>query len=266
MRYHHTMKSFKLFLLFACVNAAAYSQDFSLFTKQLFINKSDTMPYRIMVPDDYDPEKKYALVIFLHGSGERGNDNEKQLIHGAELFLRDSIRKKYPSIVVFPQCSVNSYWSNVNIVTGAQSGSRTFNFHTENKPTVAMGLLLYLVNDLQRKYSIQKKKIYISGLSMGGMGTFEMVRRKPNLFAAAMPICGGANPATANKLLKTNWWIFHGEKDDIVNPQYSKDMAMAILNEGGIAKLTVYPNANHNSWDSAFAESNFMQWMFSNNK
>ena len=260
------MKFIKLFILFVCVHAAAYSQDFSLFTKQLFIQKSDTLPYRMMVPDDYDPKKKYPLVIFLHGSGERGNDNEKQLVHGAKLFLRDSIRKKYPAIVVFPQCSANSYWSNVNIVTDAQTGSRTFNFQTDSKPTVAMNLLLNLVNEFQRKYSIQKKKIYISGLSMGGMGAFEIVRRRPNLFAAAVPICGGANPATASKLIKTKWWIFHGEKDDVVNPQYSKDMAMAILNEGGNAKLTIYPNANHNSWDSAFAESNFLQWMFSNHK
>ena len=260
------MKFITLFLLSACINAIGYSQNYSLFTKQLFIQKTDTLPYRILVPDNYDPENKYPLIIFLHGSGERGNDNEKQLVHGAELFLRDSIRKKYPAIVVFPQCSENSYWSNVTIITDPQNGSRTFNYQTDSKPTVAMNLLLNLVDDLRHKYSIQKKKIYISGLSMGGMGAFEMVRRKPNLFAAAMPICGGGNPATASKLVKTNWWIFHGEKDDVVNPQYSKDMAAAIRNEGGSAKLTIYPNANHNSWDSAFAESNFMQWMFSNHK
>lgn len=260
------MKFIKLFLLFACVHAAAYSQNLSLFTKQLFIQRSDTLPYRLLLPDDYDPKKKYPLVIFLHGAGERGNDNEKQLVHGAELFLRDSTRKKYPAIVVFPQCSENSYWSNVNIVTDTQTGSRTFNYQTDSKPTLAMKLLLNLLDKLGRKYFIQKKKIYISGLSMGGMGAFEIVHRRPNLFAAAMPICGGANPATASKLIKTNWWIFHGEKDDVVNPQFSKDMAMAILNKSGNAKLTIYQNANHNSWDSAFAESNFLQWMFLNSK
>ena len=260
------MKSITLFVVAACIHVAAYSQDVSLFTKQIFINQADTLPYRLLLPENYDAKKKYPLVIFLHGSGERGNDNQKQLVHGATLFLRDSIRKKYPTIVVFPQCSENSYWSNVNIVTDAQTGSRAFNYQTDKEPTVAMGLLLKLVDDLQRKYSIQKKKIYVSGLSMGGMGAFELVRRKPNLFAAAMPICGGANIATASKLTKTNWWIFHGEKDDVVNPQYSKDMAAAISKEGGNAKLTIYPNANHNSWDSAFAEPNFMQWMFSNHK
>ena len=260
------MKLISLLILAVIIYSSSYAQENALFLKYLFIQKGDTLPYRILVPDNYDPENKYPLVIFLHGSGERGNDNEKQLSHGAELFLRDSIRKKYPAIVVFPQCSENSYWSNVNIVTDEVSGKRTFEYLTNSKPTVAMNLLLNLMDDLKRKYSIQRKKIYISGLSMGGMGSFEIVRRRPKLFAAAMPICGGANPATAKGLLKTKWWIFHGEKDDVVNPQYSKDMAAAILNEGGTAKLTIYPYANHNSWDSAFAENNFMHWMFSNSK
>ena len=260
------MKLISLLILAVIIYSSSYAQENALFLKYLFIQKGDTLPYRILVPDNYDPEIKYPLIIFLHGSGERGNDNEKQLSHGAELFLRDSIRKKYPAIVVFPQCSENSYWSNVSIVKDEVSGIRTFDFLTNSKPTVAMNLLINLMDDLRRKYSIQNKKIYVSGLSMGGMGAFEIVRRKPNLFAAAMPICGGANPATAKDLLKTNWWIFHGEKDDVVNPQYSKDMATAILNEGGMAKLSIYPNANHNSWDSAFAENNFMLWMFSNSK
>ena len=260
------MKLISLFILTAISYSVSYAQNNTLFAKKLFIQKTDTLPYRILLPDNYKPENKYPLIIFLHGSGERGNDNEKQLIHGAELFLRDSIRKKYPAIVVFPQCNENSYWSNVNIVTDTVNGKRIFQFSVNSKPTVAMKLLLNLMDDLRHKYSIQKKKIYITGLSMGGMGAFEMVRRKPNLFAAAMPICGAANPATAKDILKTKWWIFHGEKDDVVNPQYSKDMANAILNEGGSAILTIYPNANHNSWDSAFAENNFMQWMFGNHK
>ena len=203
------MKLISLFIVTIISYSVSYAQDYTLFAKKLFIQKTDTLPYRILLPDNYDPQNKYPLVIFLHGSGERGNDNEKQLVHGAELFLRDSIRKKYPAIVVFPQCSANSYWSNVNIVSDEVSGKRTFQYLTNSKPTVAMNLLLNLVSDLKRKYSIQNKKIYISGLSMGGMGAFEIVRRKPNLFAAAMPICGGANPATAKNLLKTKWWIFH---------------------------------------------------------
>ena len=104
------------------------------------------------------------------------------------------------------------------------------------------------------------------GLSMGGMGTFELVRRKPHVFAAAMPICGGAHPSTAKQIRKTSWWIFHGEKDDVVLPVFSKDMAAALKKAKAKVSLTLYPNANHNSWDPAFAEPGLMQWLFSQRK
>jgi predicted peptidase len=103
-------------------------------------------------------------------------------------------------------------------------------------------------------------------LSMGGMGTFEIVRRNPKLFAAAMPICGGANPSTAKQLRKTNWWIFHGAKDDVVNPEFSIQMATALQQQSANIKFTLYPDANHNSWDAAFAEPTFLNWLFSNKK
>ena len=101
---------------------------------------------------------------------------------------------------------------------------------------------------------------------MGGMGTFEIVRRNPNLFAAAIPICGGANPATASKLKKTDWWVFHGAKDDVVPPHLSEDMVNALKKEKASVKFTVYPEANHNSWDSAFAEPDFLSWLFAQKK
>ena len=98
---------------------------------------------------------------------------------------------------------------------------------------------------------------------MGGMGTFEIVRRNPKLFAAAFPICGGAHPAIASKLKKTKWWVFHGGKDDIVLPRYSEEMVKALEGVKATVKYTLYPNANHNSWDPAFAEPGLLSWLFS---
>ncbi len=253
-----------LTILLVLICCTSYAQDNSLYTKQLFIQQNDTLPYRLLLPINYDKTKTYPLVIFLHGSGERGNDNEAQLSHGAALFLRDSIRQKYPAIIVFPQCALSSYWSNVS--SNTVNGQRIFSFKIDGEPSVAMNLLLQLYKKLKKQYPINKKQIYVGGLSMGGMGTFEIVRRLPKTFAAAMPICGGADVATANKLTKTNWWVFHGSKDDVVNPQLSKDMAAAIQAMGGKVKLTIYENANHNSWDNAFAEPTFMHWMFAQQK
>ena len=261
------MKYKFLFILLITVSGIhARAQDYSAYQKQSFIKGKDTLPYRILLPKYFRPNKSYPLIIFLHGSGERGNDNESQLSHGADLFLRDSIREKYPAIIVFPQCSANSYWSNVNIVTDSTTNKSSFTFTEDGKPTVAMEMLLKLLNKLEDDFWLDKKRIYIGGLSMGGMGTFELARRKPKMFAAAFPICGGANPATAAKLIKPHWWIFHGEKDDVVNPQLSKDMTAAIKNAGGSVMLTLYPDANHNSWDSSFAEKDLLPWLFSNHK
>jgi predicted peptidase len=261
------MKYKFLFILLITVSGIhTYAQDYSAYQKQVFIKGKDTLPYRILLPKHFSPLLKYPLIVFLHGSGERGSDNESQLSHGADLFLRDSIREKYPAIIVFPQCPASGFWSNVNIVTDSITHKWSFTFPEDGNPTVAMGILIKLFNKLEDDFRLDKKRIYIGGLSMGGMGTFELVRRKPKMFAAAFPICGGANPATAAKLIRPHWWIFHGEKDDVVNPQLSKDMAAAIKNEGGNVTLTLYPDANHNSWDSAFAEKDLLQWLFSNHK
>ena len=255
-------------LLFFCASffvKKTFAQN-NLYEKHLFINGADTLPYRLLLPQNFDANKTYPLILFLHGAGERGNDNEAQLQHGSNLFLKDSIRNQYPAIVVFPQCPQNSFWSNVDIQTDTTTKTRTFDFIKGGTPTYAMQLLIELLNDLEKKYKSSPTQRYVIGLSMGGMGTFELVRRKRNYFAAAIPICGGAKPSTAKKLTKTKWWIFHGEKDDVVPSNFSKQMAEALKNKGADVKLTMYPNANHNSWDSAFAESNLMPWLFSQHK
>jgi predicted peptidase len=124
-----------------------------------------------------------------------------------------------------------------------------------------------LVNKLLREGYIDKKKVYVGGLSMGGMGTFEILYRCPKTFAAAFPICGGGNSEYVGKYAKkVKIWAFHGAKDDVVPPKYSETMANAIKSNGGVIKFTIYPNDNHNSWDSAFAEPDLLPWLFSNIK
>lgn len=251
---------------FLFLSLFAFSQDKSMYQKHWFVRGTDTLPYRLLLPKNYDASKEYPLILFLHGSGERGNDNEAQLVHGWKLFLQDSIRAKYPAIVVFPQCSQNSYWSNVDFRYDTATKKRTFLFPAEGEPTTAMRMLIQLLEELEDKYKPDDDRMYVGGLSMGGMGTFELVRRKPKLFAAAFPICGGANPATAKELKRPSWWIFHGLKDDVVPPGLSQQMADAIKAKGANVRLTLYPDANHNSWDTAFAEKELLPWLFSHKK
>ena len=250
---------------FLFLSLQIFAQDLSLYEKYLYVHKGDTIPYRVLLPVDYDASKNYPLIYFLHGSGERGNDNEKQLVHGAKLFLREDIRKNYPAIVVFPQCAQESYWSNRQEVKDS-SGNRVLVFLDGGQPTKAMVLAQALLKDLMKKYPINKSQVYIGGLSMGGMGTFEIVRRNPRQFAAAFPICGGAVPSTADKLKNVHWWIFHGAKDNVVPISHSEKMVEALKQVNAQVKFTVYPEAGHNSWDLAFADPELFSWLFSHKK
>lgn len=242
------------------------AQNPSSFDRGSYINKKDTLPYRILFPTNFDPTKKYALILVLHGSGERGNNNEAQLKYGTQLFLNDTIRAKYPAIVVFPQCPRNGWWSNVKMKDDS-AGKTTWTFVEGGKPTPAMEGLLGLISQWLDKPYVDKHRVYVGGLSMGGMGTFELLRRRPDLFAAAFPICGGDNTLNAKVYAKkVPVWIFHGAKDNTVSPDHSIIMVNAIKAAGGNPKFTLYPNDGHNSWNDAFAEPALIAWLFSHKK
>ncbi len=249
-------------IIIACHLSA---QDFSRYEKKIFVYKTDTMPYRLLLPENYNPSTKYPVIFFLHGSGERGNNNEAQLIHGGDFFLVDSLRKNYPAFVVFPQCSANGTWANAKDGKDA-SGNYQRIFLAGGEPTKDMQMVQRLVKTILQHYPVNKKQVYIGGLSLGGMGTFEIVARNPKLFAAAFPICGGANVAIAPKLKHVRWWVFHGAKDNAVLPEYSKNMVAAMKELYIPVQFTLYPEAKHNSWDNVFQEPGLFAWMFSNVK
>lgn len=251
-------------LLMTFVPARAHDE-LDAYARKVYVQGNDTLPYRILYPKNFDQKKKYPLVLVLHGAGERGTDNESQLVYGARRFLEE--QEQFPAIVVFPQCPRDSYWSNVNILPNAQ-GQRTFNFQTGGEPTRAMAALMGMLNQLLKSGNVDKDRVYLGGLSMGGMGTFELLWRKPRTFAAAFPICGGGAPEMARKFSKKveGIWVFHGEEDGVVPVEHSRIMAGAIKKAGGNVKLTAYPGVNHNSWDNAFKEPELLRWLFSQEK
>jgi predicted peptidase len=249
------------------VPASLFAQGNSSFDRGSYIAKGDTLPYRILFPQNFDPTKKYPLILVLHGAGERGNNNESQLIYGTKLFLKDTIREKYAAIVLYPQCPALGYWSNVKIEEDSVTHQDKFVFQTNAAPTRSMKSLLGLVDQFLDKPYVNKHKVYVGGLSMGGMGTYEIIARKPNVFAAAFAICGGDNSLNAKKYAKkVPLWIFHGEKDNVVPYTHSEVMVAAIKEAGGDPKYTLYPNDGHNSWNDAFAEPLLIPWLFSHSK
>ena len=247
-------------LLFVCfIFNSLNSQELKLYEKENFVYENDTLNYRILKPLNYNPNKQYPVHLFLHGSGERGNDNSSQLTHGGMLFLKKENREKYNSWVIFPQCSKNDRWPSLS----TDQWNKTIN-NKITKPNKSLGLVIKLMDEFIEKKQVDKQRIYVSGLSMGGMGTFEILFRRPNMFAAATPICGNGIPQLAKLYAdKVPLWIFHGSDDNVVSPKYSLTMAKAIIEAGGSPKMTLYENTGHGSWNNAFAEKNFLKWIHS---
>lgn len=260
------MKYLQLIMLTILFTATRMqAQDLNLYDKESYINGKDSIHYRVLLPENFDANQKYPLLIFLHGSGERGSDNEKQLTHGGKLFLDSAIRRKFPAIVVFPQCPEDDRWTAAARVPG-QTGKNAFAFKKGGKPTAAMHALVRMTNDFLKKSYVDRKQVYVGGLSMGAMGTYELLRRRPKTFAAAFAICGGDNLANVKKYKHVPLWIFHGGKDDVVSPELSKEIADHLKMIGKEVKFTLYADDNHNSWDSAFAEPQLLPWLFSHRK
>lgn len=257
------MKSIGFLLPLLLNFCSCFSQDFAKFQKKNFTQGNDTLPYRILLPPNFDSTKQYPLVVFLHGAGQRGKDNQKQLTTGASVFLNES--NQFPAVIIFPQCSLNDFWARTRILrTATDSTPFKFEYLTEVPMNKGLHLVSALLDSMAAKTYISNNQIYIGGLSMGGMGTFELLWRKPGFFAAAFPICGGGNPATVSGYKKGfPIWIFHGDKDPVVDVNDSRKMVTALKNAEVNVKYTEYPGVKHDSWKKAFQEPQLLSWLFS---
>lgn len=216
----------------------------------------DTLRYRLCEPV-WHGRKKLPLVLFLHGSGERGSDNAKQLTHGVMNFVSAEAQADHPCYVLAPQCPGNRRWVVIDYFGNYRQAD------TLSKPLTSV---MELVHQLVATKNIDPKRIYITGLSMGGTATWDLITRYPEFFAAAVPVCGGMDTATLCRVKKLPLWIFHGEKDDIVPPSYSRNAVNELKSCGGKPRYTEYPGMNHGCWDSAYADRGMMKWLFRQRK
>ena len=200
--------------------------------------KKVALDYLIALPKGYDAEgDAVPLLLFLHGAGERGKDLSKVKMHGPPKMIEQG--HTFNAIVVSPQCPKDSWWS------------------------YEVDALIALLDKIERDYNIDKNRIYVTGLSMGGYGTFALAARQPERFAAAVPICGGGELFAAVRLTDLPMWVFHGEADKVVPVEESKRLVRMIQNAGGKhAKLTLYPGVGHNSWGKAYADEKMWDWLF----
>lgn len=226
------------------------------------------LPYRLYIPEDYDSSKSYPLVLFLHGGGERGNDNEIHLManDGALVWASPEVQESNPAFVLAPQ-SRNADNGGFAITRNPNTGeiNLTHVFEVSKDLQAAYDILQLVIN----QYNIDQNRLYCTGLSQGGFGTYNLNVLHPDLFAAMVPICGGGDPEKAQILAEKPIWNFHAEDDSIIPVSYSRDTIDSIKKAGGSPIYTEYPahhGYNHGSWIPAYQNMEMIEWMFQHKK
>lgn len=241
------------------VTQAAEEEVPGVFMKKTFASQNGgSIPYQFLIPEVFREGQEYPLVVFLHGAGELGSDNSRQLAGFPMMLLDGHHKSDYAAFVVAPQCPANDAWSSFPDYPNST--------RSPENPTNATRLAIELIEELLHTYNIDESRIYVIGFSLGGEGTFDIVSRRPDLFAAAVPICGIADVERAALMKDVPFWIFHGEKDDINPAQYSRMIVEALQQEGASPKYTEYKGAGHEVWTWAYSEPELFPWLFSQRK
>ena len=196
--------------------------------------------YVLFIPHTYKSDTPCPLIMFLHGSGETGTDGIKPSVVGLGAAVKKQ-EKTFPCIVIFPQSQKRSSRA------GSPDADRA----------------LAILAEVEKEYKVDPKRVYLTGLSMGGFGTWSLAIKDPNRWAAIVPICGGGNPDKAARIKDLPCWCFHGEADTAVRVGLSRTMIQALKDAGGQPKYTEYPGVGHNSWDKAYATPELYKWLLS---
>ncbi len=228
-----------------------------LFEKRCYEENGYTLQYRLYIPKAYDCGEKYPLVVFLHGAGERGSDNEAQLKQAVQVMFNDPTSPIYDSIVIAPQCPQISQWVLTPWVEG--------NYPACDVPeSRELECVCAVMDEITGEYNVDRDRVYVTGLSMGGFGTWDLLSRHGARFAAGMPICGGGDPAYAKLLTRIPIRTFHGSEDDAVPVNGTRRMYAAIRRAGGEnIDYTEFDGAGHHIWDMVYGDRDNIDWLFS---
>lgn len=218
--------------------------------------EKEKFTYLILQPAKIEKGKQYPLVFFLHGAGERGNDVMKLLPHLPTQMSSPEWQEKFPCYMVIPQCRADRLWMN------QPWGEKEFK-PLDEKPNAQMQMAIEVLQRSLETLPIDRNRVYLTGLSMGGYGSWELAMRRPELFAAVAPVCGGGDESKATSLKGIPIWTAHGDADTVVWPVRTRRMVEAIKAAGGDVKYTEYPGVGHNSWTRFYADpKGVIPWMF----
>lgn len=236
--------------------------DSTIYLKKTFVFRRDyTLPYRLLEPLEKDTKLKYPLVVVLHGAGEKGTDNERQLLNGGELFASLSNRLRFQSYVVFPQCPKPDNWTTFGFLQnpGEEIQMGKYDKQASDPLRATLALIDRLITDER----VDKNRVYIVGLSMGGFGTLEALSNRPGLFAAAVPICGGGDSTACEKYArKVPVWLFHSQDDPVIPVGLSQAIANRLRALKAEPQYTEYERAGRSSWREALADTRLLPWLF----
>ena len=255
------LKLNSLLFILTLMNSSLFGQ-VTPFLQRIHTNikiSSSGMPYRLCVPVGYNTNQTYPIVLFLHGAGERGTDNNSQLTanRGATLWAETTTQNTYPCFVLAPQCASNKQWVNTPWGNGS--------YKQDNIPiSDQLSMVVDILDSLQREFKINPSKLYITGLSMGGYGTWDIITRFPTKFAAAIPICGAGDPSKASLIGTLPIRAFASSDDPTVPVAGSRDMVNAINALGSNDRTefyTEYTDQGHLSWTNAYNTSNLVSWL-----
>jgi predicted peptidase len=216
------------------------------------------LPYRWHQPATLEAGRKYPLVLFLHGAGERGSDNQAQLKHGVRAILRWAQAESQPCFLLAPQCPPDLWWCDIDRTTWRPAAA--------GNPNPVMRRVIALLDDTLATQPVDPARVYLTGISMGGYGSWWLLGHAPEKIAAAVPVCGGGDPATAPRFKDVPLWVFHGDADPVVPPRTSREMVAALKKAGGKPQLTEYPGVGHDSWTATYDNPEVLRWLFAQRK
>lgn len=211
--------------------------------------------YRLLRPAVVEAGKRYPLVLFLHGAGERGSDNKKQLRYLPTWLAEPELRRTHPCFVVAPQCRDGKRWADCD-------WSDAKSVPQKPEPTVDLAAAVAAIDEVLKAEPVDPDRVYLTGLSMGGYGSWDLAARMPERFAAVVPICGGGDEATAGKLARLPIWCFHGDDDEVVPAARSRSMVEAVKAAGGSVRYTEFKGVKHDSWTPAYRDPATLEWVF----
>lgn len=269
------LKNYKIYILIiqsilltlfpGCSRKQEYNMDLiNKFEARIYTNKKFRLPllYRLYIPENYNELQKYPIILYLHDGGPRGDDNKSQISSIVEWLINPPVQSTQNCFIMIPQCPKKSQWLNTKF-----KKTPFLNYNQDEIPeSDTMKMIILEINNLMDEFNIDENRIYVTGYSMGGSGTWDIITRYPDFFAAAVPVTGVSDPSKAKLVAHMPIWAFHGQMDTISLVENTRNMVTALKKYGSNCKFTELKDVSHDSWHAAYNNTEVITWLFDQKK